>query len=109
MYSVDGAAAPGASKKWTFDIVHDIESAPRRSRSEEQGDIPFRSNPGYLVDNRAIEFAMKRPLMMWTGETLQNASDKRNKDVVIHSSLMSGIYNSNNNLSALTVQIIETL
>jgi hypothetical protein len=58
-----------------------------------------------LVDNRAIEFALRRPTMHLDGEPEDKpGSDKRNKDVVIHNTLMSGIYGSNNNLSALTVR-----
>jgi hypothetical protein len=51
-----------------------------------------------LVDNRAIEFEHHRPQMKWPN----GAVDNRNKDVVIHSTLMSGLYGSNNNLGALT-------
>jgi hypothetical protein len=102
-YTVEAAASKGAKKQWSFELFTTVEPAPRRKR-DVGGNIPFRSNPGYLVDNRAIEFAMKRPSMHWPGDPRDQPSDKRNKDVVIHSTLMSGIYGSNNNLSALTVR-----
>lgn len=104
-YTVSAAASKGSKKQWAFDFFKEVEPAPRRKR-DLQGDIPFRSNPGYLVDNRAIEFALHRPAMPLDGDEKDKPSDKRNKDVVIHSTLMSGIYGSNNNLSALTVRWI---
>jgi hypothetical protein len=99
-YTVEAAKGPGGKKQWSFSFFNKIEPAPRRKRAE--GDIPFRSNPGYLIDNRAIEFELHRPPMTLPGEADENASDNRNKDVVLHSTLMSGLYSSNNNLSALT-------
>jgi hypothetical protein len=105
---VAAAATKGTKKQWAFEIFTQVEPAPRRKRDAE-GNIPFRSNPGFLVDNRAIEFALHRPTMHLDGEPKEKlGSDKRNKDVVIHSSLMSGLYGSNNNLSALTVRKQDT-
>ena len=86
-------------KTWSFWISGEIEEAPKRSR--DTGNIPFTSNPGPIIDHRAIEYELFRPTMGDNG-----FNDQRNKDVVPFNPAMSALYGCNNNMVALAVRAL---
>ena len=71
-----------------------VEAGPRRHQAT--GNIPYATNPGPIIDARAIEFEMHRPTM---GDV-----DRRNKDVVSFQPIISAVFGCNNCVVPMTVR-----
>ena len=72
-----------------------VEPGPRRTQPDG-AKITFHSNPGPIIDARAIEYELHRPTM--------GAGDRRNKDVVPFHPAISAMFGSNNCTVPLTVR-----